>query len=555
MTITIPDDEVALIARQIETEKYDVDERRYKVALHEVLSRLLSAEVLDHPRFPDLLKHTLSAEPDYEGLGLADDERTSVEKLLQGSGFSTPMQALANVSGGRWGLAQFIWIPRAVDHDLGSEVRAAFAYLVDGSKALTERVDGFRSQLYEVQKSVRDRGGFEPNWNLLQVSLSFVGAIMGGFDPTHYTFYAAAPLRRAAESYGLEWPKGTAGERYERICSFVIEVFDALREAGVPVRDLIDAQSFLWLMRDQAAGMESPPSLVPMTVERRKEAYDRELVAAELARRTYWDIGRAKKLVDLTGRAKQLLFQGPPGTGKTFVAETLARLIAGEEEGRVEVIQFHPSYAYEDFVEGIRPRLTGEDAIGFEVRPGILKRLIDRAREFPEQQFFLIIDELNRANLPRVFGELLYALEYRGEEHPFLLPYSSAESYVPHNLWLIGTMNSADRSIALVDAAIRRRFKHVEFSPDYQALRAWHADRTSAALGEEAARRLEALNSEVRELLDEDRLIGHSFLMKEELNAIGFASVWEEDVAPVLREHLFNRPEQVDRLRTVFLPS
>ncbi len=272
----------------------------------------------------------------------------------------------------------------------------------------------------------------------------------------------------------------------------------------------------------------------------------------DLARATYWPEERARLLVSLAQRWRQLLFQGPPGTGKTFVAGTLAGLLAGDEEGRLEVVQFHPSYAYEDFVEGIRPRVTEGSGLAYEIRKGIFMRLADGAREFPEASFFLVVDELNRANLPRVFGELLYALEYRGPEHPFRLPYSGAETYVPANICLIGTMNTADRSIALVDAAVRRRFRHVEFAPDPSVLRAWLSDHDLGDLAERATRSLVGLNVQLLELLDADRLIGHTYLMRQDLAEVGLEA-WEEDIEPVLREHLFNQPAEIAKLRDTFL--
>jgi len=156
---------------------------------------------------------------------------------------------------------------------------------------------------------------------------------------------------------------------------------------------------------------------------------------------------------------------------------------------------------------------------------------------------------MNRANLPRVFGELLFGLEYRGPENPIELPYSEEAIYIPHNFWVIGTMNTADRSIALVDAALRRRFAHIKFEPDAKALGRWLEAAGLGHLAADAIGRLEALNGELRELLDVDRLIGHSYLMRKDLAEVGFETVWLEQLEPVLREHLYSRPEELERLR------
>jgi 5-methylcytosine-specific restriction protein B len=228
-------------------------------------------------------------------------------------------------------------------------------------------------------------------------------------------------------------------------------------------------------------------------------------------------------------------------------------LLTADEEERTELVQFHPSYAYEDFVEGIRPRVTGNASLAYEIREGIFLTLVDRAKERPTELFVLVIDEINRANLPRVLGELLYALEYRGPEHSFRLPYSGRDAYVPDNIVVIATMNSADRSIALVDAAARRRFRHVQFRPDLDVLRTWLDHNGLGEFANLAVSRLGTLNERLLELLDADRLIGHTYLMRRDIAEVGLGAVWEEDIGPVLHEHLYNQPQEIEALRLVFV--
>ena len=158
------------------------------------------------------------------------------------------------------------------------------------------------------------------------------------------------------------------------------------------------------------------------------------------------DEGDLERIVRLLCHRRQVIFYGPPGTGKTFVARKLAVHLAGGE-GRVELVQFHPSYAYEDFVEGYRPARLEGGAAGFVLREGPLKRVARRAGEEGGETFVLIIDEINRGNLAKVFGELYFLLEYREEK--ISLQYSDEPFSLPENLWIIGTMNTADRSIAL----------------------------------------------------------------------------------------------------------
>lgn len=177
------------------------------------------------------------------------------------------------------------------------------------------------------------------------------------------------------------------------------------------------------------------------------------------------DVDWLRELRDLLWDERQLVFYGPPGTGKTFLALRLAEYLGGGPE-QVKLVQFHPSYAYEDFFEGFRPREDPDTReVAFRLTAGPLRELADLAsregnRHIPH---FLIIDELNRANLAKVFGELYFLLEYRNRS--VRLTYSGDDFALPPNLFVIGTMNTADRSIALVDAAMRRRFAFVELSP------------------------------------------------------------------------------------------
>ena len=187
----------------------------------------------------------------------------------------------------------------------------------------------------------------------------------------------------------------------------------------------------------------------------------------DLATRLFWDAEHLQNIQRLLQDKRQIVFYGPPGTGKTFVALQLARHFAGAED-RTDLVQFHPSYAYEDFVEGFRPADQNGQP-GFQLREGPLKRIADKARAQPDATHVLVIDEINRGNVARVFGELYFLLEYRDRQ--MSLQYSEAEDpfSLPRNLWFIATMNTADRSIALVDAALRRRFHFVPFFPDRTA--------------------------------------------------------------------------------------
>ena len=239
---------------------------------------------------------------------------------------------------------------------------------------------------------------------------------------------------------------------------------------------------------------------------------------------------------------KQVIFQGPPGTGKTYVAQKLAMHLAGSED-QVTLVQFHPSYAYEDFVQGFRPTLLDNGQPGFKLTDGPLLRVARSARENPNTKHFLVIDEINRGNIARVFGELYFLLEYRDSE--MSLQYSSDETFsLPCNLYIIGTMNTADRSIALVDLALRRRFYFVEFHPDNEpvkgVLRNWlknHADSM-----EWVADVVDAANERLKN--DRHAAIGPSYFMKQGLDRAAFERIWRHAVLPYIEERLLGKGDE-----------
>ena len=248
---------------------------------------------------------------------------------------------------------------------------------------------------------------------------------------------------------------------------------------------------------------------------------------------------------------KQVIFQGPPGTGKTYVAQKLAEHLAGSKE-RVTLVQFHPSYAYEDFVQGYRPSLV-EGQPGFKLQDGPLLQAAQRARKEPNANHFLVIDEINRGYLAKVFGELYFLLEYRKEG--MRLQYQADREFsLPENLWVIGTMNTADRSIALVDLALRRRFYFKEFHPDKEPinglLRRWL--KKNSPKMEWVADIVEETNRQLAK--DRHIAIGPSYFMgiDEEENAVvrdeaSVRRIWMHSVIPYIEEQLLGNLDSMEK--------
>jgi len=307
---------------------------------------------------------------------------------------------------------------------------------------------------------------------------------------------------------------------------------EAMASAG-SARLIID----LTQVRDAIEGMfgadEPMPDLEEMTLPRVTDAQAAEIYMADTTSRQWLD-----EYVDLLESRRQLIVYGPPGTGKTFVARKIARYVAGED--RVNVVQFHPSYAYEDFFEGLRP-VTVDGTVSYELSPGPLRRIAAAAVEDPSNPYVLILDEINRADIAKVFGELYYLLEYRGDR--VTLQYSEQPFSLPKNLYLIGTMNTADRSIALVDAAIRRRFPFIEMHPSEDPVHGVLASFLSGAgnVGEtpDRATLLDELNGQLTGKHREFQ-IGPSYLMRDEAaTEAGLSRIWRFDILPLLEEQLY----------------
>ncbi|WP_067135656.1 McrB family protein [Microtetraspora malaysiensis] len=347
----------------------------------------------------------------------------------------------------------------------------------------------------------------------------YLGRLRGG------PAFRASVENRANLQRPVEWLNGKAPVDFD-------DLPDEMSAKLATQHDVLDLTEFLddleLLVKPQVG--ESPAREVTLPD-----------VTAELAAALLVDQEWLQECVDLLGDRPQLILYGPPGTGKTYIAQHLAQHLANGKPENVKLVQFHPSYSYEDFFEGFRPVQTPDgQGVVFKPLPGPLLRLVDAARQRPEEPFLLIIDEINRGNIAKIFGELYFLLEYRGKAVDLL--YSSADEAgkpftLPKNLIIIGTMNTADRSIALVDAAMRRRFAFVELHPEEtptaDILRRWleHHD-----LPDEAARLLNELNARIE---DRDFKIGPSYLMRPAIyhDVKGFERVWRTQVLPLLEEH------------------
>jgi 5-methylcytosine-specific restriction protein B len=297
----------------------------------------------------------------------------------------------------------------------------------------------------------------------------------------------------------------------------------------------------------------------------------KELVEEDVPRYTtadatqdlFYDRATFEEWLALLRYKKNVIIQGPPGVGKTFVAKRLAYALMGRKDpARVRMVQFHQSYGYEDFIRGYRP---APDKQGFRLQDGIFYRFCQQARESSRPHVF-IIDEINRGNLSKIFGELMMLIERdkRGPTHRIPLAYrreGDDDFFVPENVFLLGMMNTADRSLAMVDYALRRRFGFVEMEPRFESpsFHDFLAEKaTSEKLQHRISNRLSALNQVIAEdpNLGPGFQVGHSFFCpaeEETPDEQWYDEVITREIAPLLREYWFDSLDEarkhVDNLR------
>ncbi|RIM85339.1 AAA family ATPase [Staphylococcus xylosus] len=260
------------------------------------------------------------------------------------------------------------------------------------------------------------------------------------------------------------------------------------------------------------------------------------------------------RLVELIKMKKNVILQGPPGVGKTFAAKRLAYSIMGlKAKDRVKMIQFHQSYSYEDFVMGFRPTETG-----FKLHKGTFYNFCKQAEEDSENDYFFIIDEINRGNLSKIFGELFMLIENdkRGTELDLL--YVDEKFSVPSNVYIIGMMNTADRSLAILDYALRRRFAFYDMSAGFSTIGfKTYQENLQSAKFDELIQCVQELNNEIinDEMLGEGFIIGHSYFCNiQEVSVSILSNIVEFEIIPMLKEYWFDEEPKIaiwsDRLRS-----
>ena len=438
------------------------------------------------------------------------ERRQLVEARDNGSdGDETFLRLLASPTFGYPGPVAYA-ITDAIERLQGVPLANALRHIFDDQDHLAQRLH----QVFDVAQ--RARG----------VSLSVAIKALAAIDPTSWIPYFV-PTGRLGTA-GLAAALGVVVHEHDHDVDRTIDANDTMRRALEPYFDDDTwgmAQFLRFVRRDVAAD--------PVALE-------------ELGDELFLGGAFLREVVDLLDDKRQVIFYGPPGTGKTYVALELAYHLTDRDA--VELVQFHPSYTYEDFIEGFRPTEVGT----FVLRPGPLRRFAHAAQQDPDWTYILVIDELNRGNVAKVFGELYFLLEYR--DRRIRLQYSDDEMVLPKNLRFIGTMNSADRSIGLLDSALRRRFHFVSFAPNDDRLAGLLSEWLSANAPDliwvdQVVRRANTL------LADPHLAIGPSHFLRTDLTEARVQKIWKHSVLPYIADQFFGREHELARFELDTLRS
>jgi 5-methylcytosine-specific restriction enzyme B len=376
----------------------------------------------------------------------------------------------------------------------------------------------------------------DPKWKVSGLGESVIMKLLALTHPERYLavypYVGDHGKKRFLQLLGLEEPQSPSRGRIQ------VDANDRIRKRLEPLfpSDPWGMSQFLYWY---AAREEKQPF-----VEAEAETDPLEDLAEELL----LDRAFLEDLVELLKDRGQIILYGPPGTGKTYIAKKLAEALVPDRKRRT-IVQFHPSTSYEDFVEGYRPEET-DGQMSYRLVDGPLRAMAEKSKESPGTRHVMLIDEINRGNLPKILGELLFLLEYRDEKISTL--YRPDESFeLPSDLWFIGTMNTADRSVALIDAALRRRFHFVPVYPDSGPLEGL-LERWLERHGEPAwvALLVSMVNAELVDALGGPHLqIGPSHFMRPGLDEARVRRIWRYNVEPLLEDQFFGDAGQIARFR------
>jgi len=418
----------------------------------------------------------------------------------------------------------------------GRHKNAKFIENKHPDKTVQERFDIFKNELHRFVKDFDEKTYSWQSYDVLPEGANFIKSkLINIYHPgTIFSIDSSSVLYKILDYFVIKYPN----TRDSVTLNILLKKRLMEDVPGLKEMNMKDLSELLWRYYEEKINIE-------------EEETETETPYIDPVSSLFMPDETIDDIVFLLKNKKNIILQGAPGVGKTFSIKKIinSKFDIDDPDKQIKMVQFHQSFSYEEFIEGLRP--TAHDA-GFVLEDGIFKSFIEEeVMKDTDRDYFLIIDEINRGNLSKIFGELMLLIEKENRDvEKVVLPYSNKEFYVPSNLYIIGTMNTADRSLALIDYALRRRFSFITLKPMFNSKK-FNSHLRERGLSDEAIKKINQtmtkINNVIKDELGSNFVIGHSYFAKASAENFDewFSKIIKYEIVPLLEEYFFGDEEKI----------